>query len=77
MEKTYYMIMRPPMPGAMPRDGLLWTKEFDSRQMVQTGQGGPRMGSAGPRMAWGKAVYCRELTAEEMDDYEMMPAVES
>lgn len=60
----YYCPMRPPAPGAVPRDGLEYAHEYDSRRDV------PVIG----RSAWGYAVYSRELTEKEVSDYELIPS---
>ena len=54
---TYRLLMRPPGPGAVPRDGLLWTDDNDEW--------------TGNRHTWGHAVYSRKLTDEEIEHYEM------
>lgn len=53
----YYMRMRPPMPGAMPRDGLIEAR-------------GNEIWKGGCHY-WGEAVYSRKLTAEEASHYDM------
>lgn len=57
----YYCRMRPPMPGAIPRNGLDYVDAFDTRQSVNGIE------------AWGFADYTRELTQKEIDDYELEP----
>lgn len=56
----YYTKFRPPMPGGIPREGLLGTASYDWPQSF-SGQG-----------VWGWAEYDRELTAKEIDDYELV-----
>jgi len=58
----YYCRLRPPMPGAIPRDGLVRTADFDWPQSFN--------GVA----AWGWAEYDRELSAGEVADYELSPS---
>ena len=58
----YYTVGRPPMPGAIPGDGLVDTKSFMDRHLV------PEIGCR----AWGYAEYDRCLTAQEVADYEMV-----
>ena len=60
----YYCPMRPPTPGAVPREGLEYANEYDSRCNI------PFIG----RAAWGYAVYSRELTEKEVSDYELIPS---
>lgn len=55
----YYTQFRPPMPGAIPREGLVQTADFDYKQSFN-GIG-----------AWGWAEYSRELTDKEVSDYEL------
>lgn len=62
----YYMTQRPPAPGAMPKRGLIKSYEYEGRLFVE----------AIGRKAWGSVVYDRELTAEEIDDYELVPMPE-
>ena len=63
MSKTvwrYYTPFRPPMPGAVPRDGLDrvvswdWPQSFDGVS------------------SWGYAEYTRCLTDKEVNDYELV-----
>jgi len=53
----YLMRMRPPGPGAVPKDGL---RMVDYDEVDKDGT-----------HYWGHAYYGRELTKEEMDKYEM------
>ena len=59
----YYMTQRPPAPGAQPKRGLVKCFEYDDRLYVE----------AIGRKAWGSVVYDRPLTAEEIDEYELVP----
>jgi len=58
----YYCQYRPPMPGAIPRDGLVHIGEYDYKQSFN-GIG-----------AWGFAEYDRELSEKEINDYELAPS---
>lgn len=58
----YYCKFRPPMPGGIPREGLVNTGEYDWPQSFD-----------GVR-AWGFAEYNRELSSKEIDDYELAPS---
>lgn len=55
----YATLMRPAEPGAVPKEGL-WAYE-DARGYVLPGK----------RHAWSIADYSRELTEEEIRDYEL------
>ena len=55
----YYCRFRPPMPGAVPREGLVHVGSYDYPQSFN-GIG-----------AWGFAEYDRELTPKEINDYEL------
>ena len=61
MTDLYYYgyILRPPMPGAQPRDGLNST--WDAEGLVYKGL-----------RLWGYAVYTRPLTKEEQQHYSMI-----
>lgn len=63
-EYKYFCIMRPPTLGAVPKEGLLYVEPFRLRKYVEC------IG----RPAWGYAVYNRELTADEIADYELIAA---
>ena len=54
----YYFLMRSPMPGAMPREGLTEVG-FDEGQ------------APSGHFYWGWAEYNRELTAEEVSHYDL------
>lgn len=60
---TYYTLYRPPMPGAVPREGLQTAQVFDSPKMIE------QIGHT----ALGTVVYDRMLTDEEIADYELVP----
>ena len=55
----YYTRLRPPMPGAIPRQGLVRCWAFDWRQVFD-GVG-----------CWGYAEYDRPLTPQEVVWYEL------
>lgn len=58
---TYAMLQRPPMPGAMPKKGLVEVQSFDKKEpVVQIN-----------KMAWGILRYDHPLTDREIDDYEL------
>ena len=63
---VYYMLMRPPMPGAMPNNGLADFKDFGDKIYIREID----------REAWGKLVYMRQLSDEEVWNYELMPGKE-
>ena len=56
----YYCQYRPPMPGAIPRDGLVNIASFDYKQSFN-GVG-----------CWGWAEYNRPLSEKEIGDYELV-----
>ena len=56
-EYTYKTLLRPPGPGAVPREGLIRTDETESW--------------FGSQHYWGHAVYNRRLTKEETEHYDM------
>ena len=60
----YYSTQRPIMPGCCPRDGVLDVCNFDKRQFCE------EIG----RDAWGYVEFNRELTPEELSDYELVSA---
>ena len=61
-EYTYYSPMRPPTLGAVPKEGLLYVETFKERKYVH----------AIHRLAWGYAVYDRELAPQEIADHELI-----
>jgi len=60
MTFTYYMTQRPAGPGAQPRDGLIEVCELDQNVPID-----------GVGRAYSKIVYDRQLTDEEIRDYEL------
>lgn len=65
MEKhVYYMTERPFGPGCQPKEGLVEAEDFDGRKHVE------EIG----RDAWSRIVYDRELTEQEISQYELVPA---
>ena len=62
MRYGYLCLMRPPMPGAVPRDGLIQCEDKEGRSM-ESGH-----------HYWGRVVYNRELTEDEVRHYELEPA---
>lgn len=59
----YYCIMRPPAPGTIPR-GAIEIRMYNERRYI------PEI----ERMAWGYAVYTRELTYDEIYEHELIAA---
>lgn len=55
---AYLCLMRPPMPGSIPRCGL---------DYIECREGYSKSG----HHYWGKAVYTRELTKEEVYNYKL------
>ena len=60
-EYKYYCIMRPPMPGAIPK-GAMEVRTYRERRYV------PEI----DRMAWGYVIYTRELCTAEIHEYELI-----
>ena len=58
---VYLALMRPPMPGAVPRAGLI---HCDCEEGI----------APSGHHYWGRAVYDRELTEKEVYDYELEKA---
>ena len=56
-EYHYYLRMRPPAPGAIPREGLI---RCTDREIWYNEQ-----------QFWGEAVYNRELTPDEVRHYDL------
>ena len=63
MDYHYFMTQRPPMPGAMPRKGLKEIIAYDPDDYI------PEI----CHVIYAELVYDRELTKEEVSDYELMP----
>lgn len=59
-QHVYYSLRRPVSIGTYPRDGMLSFENYDTRTYV------PEIGQE----AWGKILYSRELTEQEIRDYE-------
>ena len=66
MRRRYYSRLRPVAPGTYPTRGVVEIVNFDTREWVE---------EAGCR-AWGYIVYDRELTPDEIDEYELAPEKE-
>lgn len=62
----YYTRFRPPMPGAIPKEGLTQIASFDYPQTFE--------GVCGRVGAWGWAEYNRPLSEKEVDEYELVPS---
>lgn len=60
----YYSIQRPLVPGGCPRAGVQDVYNYDEKKFCE------EIG----RKAWGYVDYNRELTKDEMEDYELLPA---
>lgn len=61
MNVTYYCTQRPPAPGAIPAGGLMEIEDYGERRYICDID----------RMAWGAAIYSRELAAWEIMRYEL------
>ncbi len=62
--KKYYSIMRPVSLGTAPKSGMMDFINYDDRTEIQTNGGFIR--------AWAEIYYDRELTEQELHDYEMV-----
>lgn len=62
----YYCLHRPPDVGAVPLSGLLYVEAYRTKKYI----------FALKTQAWGYAVYNRCLTADEIEEYELMAATE-
>ena len=56
----YYLLRRPPAPGALPTKGLFRIKDFGMKKEIE-----------GTMHAWGYALYTRRLEPEEVKQYEL------
>ena len=63
---VYYLLRRPPAPGTHPINGLADLKDFGERMYVREID----------RYAWGKVVYMRKLSDEEVERWELAPGKE-
>ena len=61
---AYYMTQRPFSIGAQPKEGFVEVEDFDGKKHVE------EIG----RDAWSRIVYDRELTEQEIEQYELVPA---
>lgn len=63
MEKqySYRCLMRPPMPGAIPRDGLCKVQDMVG------------ISSSSGHHYWGLVVYNRQLSDEEIKHFDLEP----
>lgn len=61
---TYYMTQRPFSIGAQPKDGLVEAEDFDGKKYIEDIDS----------RAWSRIVYDRELTEQEIYQYELVPA---
>lgn len=64
MQMRYYSTERPLMPGGCPRAGIFEVKNFDKKIFCKEIE----------KEAWGYVDYMRELTPEEIEDYELTPS---
>lgn len=64
--RKYYSVMRPVSIGTFPREGVEEIVNFDNRTYC------PEIN----REAWGYIEYNRELSEEEVAEYELIPVAE-
>jgi len=62
--RKYYSIMRPVSLGTTPKSGMMDFINYDDRTEIRTNNGVIR--------AWAEIYYNRELTEQEMRDYEIV-----
>lgn len=60
-EYVYYSLRRPVSIGTHPKKGLVSFNNFDERKYIDEIE----------HEAWGKLFYDRELTQDEIDEYEL------
>jgi len=58
---AYYCLMRPPMPGAVPRNGLVQCEDKEGVSLTSK------------HHYWGRVVYDRPLSTEEVLHFELEP----
>lgn len=63
-KRAYYMAQRPSSIGAQPKEGLVEAGDFDGKKRIEDID----------RRAWPRIVYDRELTEQEIEQYEPVPA---
>lgn len=64
MTMTYYSTLRPVGIGTFPRAGFLGFENYDHRKEVEEID----------HRAWGELYYDRELTHDEMCQYDLVPS---
>lgn len=67
MNNIYYSTLRPVSIGTYPKDGMVDFENYSSRLYIP----------AINREAWGVLYYSRELTREEMENYDLVPLPEN
>ena len=63
---VYYLRLRPPAPGTHPIDGLADLTDFGERMYVREIDS----------YAWGKLIYKRKLSDQEVENWELTPGKE-
>lgn len=61
---AYYMTQRPFSIGAQPNEGFVEAEDFDGKKHIEDID----------REAWSRIVHDRELTEQEIEQYEPVPA---
>lgn len=61
---AYYMTQRPFSIGAQPKEGFVEAEDFDGKKYIEDID----------RKAWSRIVYDRELTEQEIEQYDLVPA---
>ncbi len=62
--KKYYSVMRPVSLGTAPKSGMMDFINYDDRTEIQANNG--------VIQAWAELYYNRELTEQELHDYEIV-----
>lgn len=62
--KKYYSVMRPVSIGTVPKTGMMDFINYENRTEIQINKGVVR--------AWAEVYYNRELTKQELKNFEMV-----
>lgn len=62
--KKYYLLERPVSPGTAPKRGMMDFINYDTKAEIRA--------NYSVVWAWAEVYYDRELTEQELEDYEMV-----